>query len=47
MAKSRVSTAIKRVLSKATGRPKPNTVNPTLTKSRRYDKGGKLKTSNK
>ena len=40
----RVLTPFKRGV---TGRPKPNTVNPTLTKSRRYDKGGKLKTSNK
>ncbi len=41
---SRLKVALERLL---VDRPKPNTVNPTLTNSRRYGKGGKLKSTNK
>ncbi len=41
MAKSRIITALKRI---GKSRPKPNTISSGLSKSRRYDNGGKLKT---
>lgn len=44
MAKTRVGTFLGRMTK---GRPKPNTVNPGLTRNRRYEKGGKLLLSKK
>ena len=44
MARTIIGTFLKR---KTTDRPKPTTVMPGLSKGRRYDNGGKLKSQNK
>ena len=44
MAKTRIGTFVKRMVK---DRPKPNTINPGLTRNRRYGKGGTLSLSKK
>lgn len=47
MAKTKLGKVIKKIATKVTSRPKPNTITPGLSKGRRYNNGGTLKVQGK